>query len=128
MAKNRNQSRAARKKARAKVHLPVIHNKETHNEVKNTPATKVKKVFAPIAHMVGHTLGSAAAYGAWILAEILVSKVLALVIPLGSAHQAELFEAGETIMFYAGFIIWAATFIIGAVRLVLEEAKIFGKK
>lgn len=128
MTKKSKHARAARKKARVNSHTPTITKKENHNEVKTKEVTFVEEVIAPIARMAGHTLSSAAAYGVWCLVEIMVSKVLALVFHLGTEHQAKLFETGETVMFYAGFIIWLVTFIVGAVRLVMAETKIFRKK
>jgi len=127
MAKQTKRAAARIKGARVKPPT-IVTKKEMHNEVKTTEAKFIEEVIAPIARMLGHTLSSATAYGVWCLGEILVSKLLALVFELGSLHQAKLFETGETIMFYIGFVIWMVTFIVGAARLVMSEAKIFGKK
>lgn len=126
MNKVTSRARAARKAERITKHSNNTSTKEEATQHK-TEQTFSQEVVKPIARMLGHTLSSAAAYGIWCLGEILIAKIFALIFQLGTKHQVELFEAGESLMFYSGFLIWTITFIVGAARLVLAESKIFGK-
>lgn len=123
---NRNKSRAARKAARLKI--IATKKEETKVEVAIEKESFAEEVLKPIARMLGHTLSSALAYGLWCATEIAVARVLPFVFKFGTHHQTELFEMGETVMFYAGFGIWIVTFIVGAIRLVVAETKIIGRK
>ncbi|MCU6501932.1 hypothetical protein LPN04_29490 [Rugamonas sp. A1-17] len=126
MNKVTSRARAARKAERITKNSSITITKEdeVHHTIEQTFSQEVVK---PIVRMLGHTLSSAAAYGIWCLGEILIAKVLALVFELGTRHQIELFEAGESLLFYSGFLIWTITFFVGAARLVMAETKIFGK-
>lgn len=134
MRQKRKSTRAARKAAH--IHkLKDNVNKEVTKEVVNHEVEVAQnkpefweEAINPLIRMLGHTVSSSIAYGLWCLVEIAVARVLKLVFALGTPHQAELFETGETVMFITGFVIWAVTFIVGAIRLVVAETKIFGDK
>ncbi|WP_426172516.1 hypothetical protein [Pseudoduganella sp. R-34] len=118
---------AARQAARLKVIPPKQEElKSTHPKIETE--SFAEEVLKPIARMLGHTLSSALAYGVWCAAEVAIARLLPFIFRFGSHHQAELFEVGESIMFYSGFVIWFVSFLVGAIRMVVAETKLFEKK
>lgn len=127
MKKKQKFVRAGREAAR----LKAIQSKK--EELKSTPTqieteSFAEEVLKPIARMLGHTVSSALAYGVWCAAEIAIARILPYIFKFGTHHQAELFEVGESIMFYSGFVIWFCSFLVGAFRMVVAETKLFEKK